>query len=89
MSKLFAKSLIGTVVALAALSGAWAYKREDQCRRLLASLDAQSDVEVRRTSAGVCYSCRLDGPLYDLTYPYCAKADRIYQEGRETQPAGR
>ncbi len=71
-------SLIGTAVVVAAVAGAWVYKTEGDCRLLLSSTNPQSDVEVRRTSTGVCYPCRLDGPLYDIMYRYCAAGDRTY-----------
>ena len=78
VDRLVLKSLIGTAVVVAAVTGAWVYKREDDCQRLLSSSDPQSDVEVRRTTAGVCYPCRFDGPLYDIAYRYCAAEDRVY-----------
>nr|WP_314433876.1 hypothetical protein [uncultured Brevundimonas sp.] len=81
MSRLFAKTLIGTLVVGGALAGAWTIKREDDCRRLLSSIDPKTDVQVRRNSAGVCYGCRADGPLFDLMFRYCASGDRVYAAG--------
>ena len=78
LSSLFVKSLIGTVILVAVFSGSWAYQREDHCRRLRSSLNPQGDVQVRRTSAGVCYPCRSDGPLFDVMYRVCAAEDRVY-----------
>ncbi|MFN3877763.1 MAG: hypothetical protein ACK4MH_05240 [Brevundimonas sp.] len=80
MNRLFVKSLIGTAVVVTAIAGAWAYKREGDCQRLLSSTAALGDVEVRRSSAGVCYPCRLDGRLYDIMYRYCGTDDRTYAE---------
>lgn len=78
MSRLFLKSLAGTAVVISAVVGIWFYQRESNCARMLESTSVLSDVQVRRTSAGVCYSCREDGPLYDIMYRYCATGDRLY-----------
>ena len=72
------KTLMGTAVVVAVVACVWVYKREGDCQRLLSSTNPQSDVEVRRTRAGVCYPCRLDGPLYDIMYRHCAAEDRTY-----------
>lgn len=78
MNRLMLRSLIATAVVSAVVAGAWTYKMEDDCRRLLGT-SSQSDIEVRRTSAGICYPCRADGPLYDISYRACEGGDRAYR----------
>ncbi len=78
MKRLMLRSLIATAVVSAVIAGAWVSKMDGDCRRLLAT-SSQSDVEVRRTSAGICYPCRSDGPLYDISYRPCEGGDRAYR----------
>lgn len=78
VDRLVLKSLTGTVVVASLVAGVWLYQRENNCTQTLKNVSGLSDVQVRRTSAGVCYSCREGGPLYDLMYRDCGPGDRLY-----------
>ena len=64
-------------VALAAV-GAWVVQREAACANRLEQAAFYGDAQVRRDKAGQCYSCRSDGPLFDIAFDRCNADDRLY-----------
>lgn len=72
--------LIPTIVASLALltTGGWFAQREISCAQKADQAAIYPGAEVRRGATGACRMCRVDGPLYDIAFDYCAEADQRY-----------
>ena len=58
--------------------GGWVAQREAACANLREQAAFYDDGQVRRNKAGQCYTCRSDGPLFDIAFDRCNADNRLY-----------
>lgn len=73
--------LILMIVAGLALltTGGWFARRETSCAEKADQAAMYPGAEVRRGVTGACRMCRVDGPLYDMAFDFCAETDQRYE----------